>query len=132
MFRNGLTCLLALADVFGENGLKRRQQYDEPPTPDPDVDEVFDKPYGLNLLNDMGLADLPRPQWTSTKWAAGALPESCYLYTQEPDMLEGTCPPSEMEVYSVTYDDCSDPWIICRCGDATGDTRQMMNMLGYV
>ncbi|ROT37780.1 hypothetical protein SODALDRAFT_333533 [Sodiomyces alkalinus F11] len=129
MFRTGLTCLVALTDLFGEYSLGRRQTI---PAPDPNVDEVFDGDDGLYALDDLGLSDLPQAQWTSTRWAEGELPEACYLYTLERDLLGGSCRPSEMQVYSVTYEDCEDPWIICRCGDATGDARTMIRHLGQL
>lgn len=120
-FNSGISCLSTVTNLV------TRQQLN---APDPDIPELFDELEGANVLEDLGLGDLPRVASNVTRWNAGRIPSACYDSIIEPDLLGGSCDPRRVEVYEVTYDDCEEPWVICRCQDADEDLQQLVTDLG--
>lgn len=98
--------------------------------PDEDIPELFDELEGANVLEDLGLGDLPRVSSNIKQWPEGRIPSTCYDLIIEPDLLGGSCDPERVEVYEVTYDDCEEPWVICRCQDADENLDQLVEDLG--
>lgn len=123
MFNSGLTCLAPIAHL-----LNRQDQS----APDQEAPELFSNDIGLNILEDQGLSNFPKTNYNLTLWDAGRIPESCYNITQEPGMVAGICDLRQMDVYNVTYDDCSEPWVICRCSDADEDVDRLATDFGQL
>lgn len=120
-FNSGLTCAASLSNLVTRQTLN---------SPDPDTPELFDNIEGANVLEDLGLGDLPRVSSRIRQWEEGRIPSACYDLITEPDLLGGACDAERTEVYEVTYDDCEEPWVICRCQDADDDVDRLVTDLG--
>lgn len=55
------------------------------------------------------LRELPARESSTSNWKAGWIPEYCYN-----ESLTYGLEPSDFEAKNVFYDDCPDPWAICR------------------
>lgn len=121
----GLTCVAPLANLL------RRQ---DESVPNQNVTELFpDDENGTNSLEDQGFSDWPLPDDRLTKWnESGRLPEACFQVVAGEGNVAGTCDLAKMEVYDVKYDDCDQPWTICRCADADKDINQLVTDLGQL
>lgn len=88
-------------------------------------------PSGLAVLdnrpNGAGLNDMRGVPFESSQWAFGTVPRVCYDAAVE----DGYCNAYELEVYHVTYDDCSDPWTFCRCSDSPLSINAIAERVGY-
>ncbi|KAL4989483.1 hypothetical protein BDW68DRAFT_67172 [Aspergillus falconensis] len=79
----------------------------------------LDKPAltsNLDYLLEGNANSLPTVDSQIAVWASGYIPKDC----QDLGSGEGY-DASEFEVYEVTYDDCSDPWLFCRHRDVEVD-----------
>ncbi|KAL4999355.1 hypothetical protein BDV10DRAFT_57806 [Aspergillus recurvatus] len=79
----------------------------------------LDKPAltpNLDYLLEGNANSLPTVNSQIAVWASGYIPKDC----QDLGSDEGY-DASEFEVYEVTYDDCSDPWLFCRQKDVEVD-----------
>jgi hypothetical protein len=121
----GLTCLPPLANL-----LTRQSDQD---APDQDLEELFTEDEGTNALNDQGLSGWPIPSHNVTKWESGPFPEGCYNITSGQGNVAGSCDVREMDVYDIRYDDCAQPWTICRCPEAANeDINVLVTDLGQL
>ncbi|KAL5332412.1 hypothetical protein BJX70DRAFT_407634 [Aspergillus crustosus] len=76
----------------------------------------LDKPAlssNLDYLLEGNEANLPTVASQISQWEAGSIPKDCKDLGEGEDLSA-----ADFEVYDVTYDDCSDPWLICRHKDA--------------
>lgn len=121
-FNSGISCLSL-------THLATRQVLN---APDEDIPELFDELEGANVLEDLGLGDLPRVPSSVSTWDQGRLPVTCFDLIAEPDLLGGRCDPTLTTVHEVTYDDCEEPWIICQCQDASGSVDRLIEDLGQL
>ncbi|KAL4884501.1 hypothetical protein BJY04DRAFT_182616 [Aspergillus karnatakaensis] len=79
----------------------------------------------LDYLLDGNAANLPEVASQISQWEAGFIPKDCK------DLGEGEgLNAADFEVYDVTYDDCSDPWLICRHKDAEPVIADVANTFG--
>jgi len=65
---------------------------------------------GIEVLNQGylgGLPAIPAPSYTRTRWAWGTVPEACYFEATQ----NNKCNPYDLEVYDVTYNDVSLPYL---------------------
>lgn len=81
----------------------------------------------LNYLHDDLVAHLPLPTGTFFKWPAGWIPGDCQEIVYSKNLLE-----IDLEVYSVHYDDCDAPWILCRHKDSPNPVGYMIDRFGRV
>ncbi|PWW71652.1 hypothetical protein C7212DRAFT_367168 [Tuber magnatum] len=65
---------------------------------------------GPSLNAGLG-ANLPFKAATGNNEWTKSIPQVC----QETTISRSECKPSEMEVFGVTYPDCAQPWVMCRC-----------------
>ena len=80
----------------------------------------------------------PSVKGIATQWAQGRYPQNCYDKARE--AISGTdlrpkCQLHDLEVYDVTYEDCStgrDPWIMCRCSNAELSIQETIDGMGTV
>lgn len=87
---------------------------------------------GLSF-NEDGLYNALTPVSSSyTKWAWGTLPNFCYKSAIPTSGLSSLihCNPYDVEVYDVKYADCSVPWTVCRCNNATWTIDDMVDIIG--
>ncbi|EKD02183.1 hypothetical protein A1Q2_03545 [Trichosporon asahii var. asahii CBS 8904] len=76
------------------------------------------KPYPPGSLNSRLLAGTPEhdssvKNWTESATLQDAIPLACYDAVKREGLN-----PADVEVFTVTYDDCSTPWELCRHQDA--------------
>jgi hypothetical protein len=90
------------------------------PRPSNDLTAIFPLDNSSAVLEGAGLNDLPLISSTLSRWDDGLVPESCAFLLQYPDerLVGGDCSVDTLEVYNLTYTDCSDPWILCQCSEA--------------
>ncbi|KAI0317017.1 hypothetical protein OF83DRAFT_1059383 [Amylostereum chailletii] len=54
-------------------------------------------------------------------------PDLCVQHAQD-----NSCDTSSLQAFTVTYDDCTEPWTICRCSDAQMDQTTLINRFGQI
>lgn len=83
--------------------------------PIPGLDEkvVITDGYDFGAMDAQLLEYLPTRPYTQSKWSPGYIPAGCKSSTERFDYN-----PQDLEVYSVKYDDCEDPWVFCRHKDS--------------
>jgi hypothetical protein len=62
----------------------------------------------------------------ATDTAAQMLPKVCYDAAKN----DKRCDVTNYEVFDITYDDCDDPWTVCRCKDSPMPTKNIAEQLG--
>lgn len=83
------------------------------------------------LTNDLGyleqgnLDNLNPTQSTHTDYQAGSLPADCKYEAGQNNLN-----PADFAAYTVTYDDCQDPWTICRHKDSPVDLITTIDKFG--
>lgn len=95
---------------------------------------VFEDP-GLSVLNDAleAAAGDAHTRRTVTDYAPDVIPVDCHreaLIEKGDGDTSPRCNVPDMEVFSVKYDDCAEPWVFCRCPDAPVTKENMMNQFG--
>ncbi|KAM5344299.1 hypothetical protein ACJ41O_012836 [Fusarium nematophilum] len=130
---HGLTCVLPFSNPLLQSRASSTGTQDGQ-SPSEDLYELFgDDVEGVGYLEDDGLDSLPSVNSEIAQWDAGRIPQACWNVTQakgEDDFVGGSCPLSKLEVYNVTYDDCSDPWVFCRCSDANDNLETVVSDFG--
>lgn len=61
------------------------------------------------------------------------VPAACYSAAASPEKPNSStpnCAVSDLEVLEVTYPDCEEPWIMCRCSNANISRSDMMRQFG--
>ncbi|KAK8045393.1 hypothetical protein PG993_005417 [Apiospora rasikravindrae] len=82
----------------------------------------------LRFNLEAGLYEHLPPIWGYWKgWASGWIPKPCREAAVQKHLN-----PWEMEVYSVKYDDCDEPWTICRHFSDTSSIAMMVETLGKI
>lgn len=122
----GLTCVGPLTRLLARQ---------EDTVPDnQDSPELFDSDEnGTNALEDQGFSDWPEVSDRMTRWEeAGRLPEACYQAIAGDGYVAPGCDLAEVEVYDIKYDDCEDPWTICRCPNGDRDVERLVTDLGQL
>ncbi|KAH7323169.1 hypothetical protein B0I35DRAFT_477053 [Stachybotrys elegans] len=128
----GLTCLLpALSqNPHDPYSLMTRQEL---PVPDKNLDVVFPQEEGNYLLDEDGLSTLPSAASTVVRWEEGLIPQACAEISQDPTSVGDNCSLEKVEVYNVTYADCSEePWVFCRCPDAADNLQDVVTHFGQI
>ncbi|KAM7203798.1 hypothetical protein V8F20_003804 [Naviculisporaceae sp. PSN 640] len=80
---------------------------------------------GLNVLGPGISSNLPLPTATTTLWANGYIPEYCKYEAN----AQGVSP-YDIQVFNITYSDCSTPWVFCRHKDSPTSQNDMVNQFG--
>ncbi|KAL0253211.1 hypothetical protein SLS55_010183 [Diplodia seriata] len=89
----------------------------------PEIDTVFAD--GLGPLDQPLVDNLPLTSYTLNQWAPGWIPADCKA------MIEGqNMSATEMTVWSVTYADCVDPWVMCQHPSAELNLTAMIDLFG--
>ncbi|RPA72888.1 hypothetical protein BJ508DRAFT_334579 [Ascobolus immersus RN42] len=100
-------------------------------TPYKHYSQVFDNI--AETLNDgqwgYGLKDLPKTAYTKKQWDWGKLPRVCFETAQVHNLY---CDPHEVEVYEITYEDCDNPKIFCRCVYAEASIDEVAERVGQI
>ncbi|KAI9874913.1 MAG: hypothetical protein M1830_009135 [Pleopsidium flavum] len=60
-----------------------------------------------------------------THWGPGWIPQDCKQMT-----LDAKLNPADVETYTVHYDDCGDPWILCRHKDSPSPLTNLIDRFG--
>lgn len=76
----------------------------------------------LNYLKDELIAHMPATNATALQWEGGWLPKDC----QDQMVGKYNVSASDIEVYNVTFDDCSAPWIMCRSKDSQQPVEELI------
>lgn len=118
MRHSNLTCLGPLTHLLARQDI---------PVPDQTEPELFPNDNGTNILEGLGLSELPHPDSNVTLWEPGRIPQACVEISGD---VAGECDLTQMEVYDVVYEDCSEPWVICRCSDADENVDRLVQDLG--
>lgn len=131
---HGYTCLSPFLSPPGlgqsPNRLLLRQ---DEIVPSDDFELLFPEEEGNTILEAKGLGDIDGPSSTVSQWDHGRLPRACWeMATSEgPDRyIGGECTVAGIEVYNVTYNDCDEPWIVCRCPEAEDNLDTVVADLG--
>ena len=73
---------------------------------------------------------------TFKRWPAGKYPKTCLMKAKEgiPGTKSPVCPVGNLEVYNVTYQDCTGrkPRVFCRCNNAETSIQEMIHGMGTV
>ena len=75
--------------------------------------EVITDGYDFGAMDKQLLEYLPTKSYTQYQWHPGYIPGGCKNSTKTYHYN-----PQDIEVYTVTYEDCEDPWVICRHKDS--------------
>ena len=88
---------------------------------------------------DLDAKDERKPPYSSStikRWSSGSYPKFCYdtaIAAKASNDPRLNCAINNLEVYNVTYNDCTQyPWTVCRCSDAQLSTQAMVNAFGRV
>ncbi|CEL06014.1 hypothetical protein ASPCAL07126 [Aspergillus calidoustus] len=90
----------------------------------------LDKPAltsNLDYLLEGNTANLPTTSHSIAIWSQGWIPKDCKDLGEGED-LDAT----DFEIYQVSYDDCSDPWLVCRHKEAPNDISAIAETFGRV
>ncbi|KAK4180178.1 hypothetical protein QBC36DRAFT_230129 [Triangularia setosa] len=120
MSHSTLTTLMVILAAFTQYALTQG-----PP------DSLTEKFAGLDFLNTGvggGLNDIPGTSYTMTQRDWGMLPWPCYNTA----FIEGYCDPHDIEVWDVTYNDCSEPKVFCRCNSSPMSMDTLATALGQI
>ncbi|KAF3937730.1 hypothetical protein ABW19_dt0202983 [Dactylella cylindrospora] len=83
-------------------------------------------PNGLSDPFDPGYwSSTTAPQFTFAQWTNGKAPSSCIT-----ELANNGCQSGHAQVYNVTYTDCAQPWIFCRCDNAQMTLSAMIDLFG--
>ncbi|KAK8115956.1 hypothetical protein PG984_012458 [Apiospora sp. TS-2023a] len=116
-----LTFFLFFLGLLGAALGNNNQTNDNPP-PKPVVHPSLDEHLGPALFEH-----LP-PTWGDWKgWASGWIPKPCREAAEQHHLN-----PWEMEVYSVKFTDCDEPWTICRYYNDSSSIAKMVETLGKI
>ncbi|KAH7303265.1 hypothetical protein B0I35DRAFT_465732 [Stachybotrys elegans] len=126
----GLTCLLPLLSRNPQHPHSLIAREDQP-VPDQDLDEIFPDE-GNIVLEQAGLGNLTVTPSNVRRWEAGLIPQACAEISQDRELVAGNCSFDRLEVYNVTYEDCRQPWIFCRCHDADDNFQQVIEDFGRI
>jgi len=81
----------------------------------------------LDYLHDGLVAHLPLATGTFFQWPPGWIPQDCKDIAHKKNLTA-----IDVEVYSVHYDDCDTPWILCRHKDSLNPVGYMIDRFGRV
>ncbi|KAG0642922.1 hypothetical protein HOY80DRAFT_948753 [Tuber brumale] len=82
---------------------------------------------GPSLNPGLG-AKLPFKAATGNNVWTTSIPQVC----QETTISSSECKPSEMEVFGVTYPDCAQPWVMCRCLKSPMSKQTIRDVFGQM
>ncbi|KAL2829044.1 hypothetical protein BJY01DRAFT_228166 [Aspergillus pseudoustus] len=91
---------------------------------------TLDKPAltsNLDYLLDGNTAALPTTAHSIAIWSAGWIPQDCKDLGEGEDLSA-----TDFEVYQITYEDCGDPWLVCRHKEAPNDIFAIAETFGRV
>ena len=89
-------------------------------------------PDGLKYLNPPNLVS-SQVAPKSVRMLPSEVPAACYSAAVSPEKRNSTtqtCAVSDLEVLEVTYPDCEEPWIMCRCSNANISRSDMVRQFG--
>ncbi|KAL2868793.1 uncharacterized protein BJX67DRAFT_349204 [Aspergillus lucknowensis] len=92
--------------------------------------QELDKPAltsNLDYLLEGNTDNLPSVGHSVASWEAGWIPQDCKDLGEGEDLAA-----TDFEVYEVTYDDCADPWLVCRHKEAPNDISAIAETFGRV
>jgi hypothetical protein len=75
-----------------------------------------------------GLNSVPTRDYTIAQWNEGMLPKVCY----DAATNDKRCDKGNYDVYDITYNDCDDPWTVCRCKDSDMALKDIAEQLGRI
>ena len=75
--------------------------------------EVITGGYDFDAMDKQLLEYLPTKSFSKYKWLPGYIPGGCKNSTEKYGYDA-----ADIDVSTVTYDDCEDPWVICRHKDS--------------
>ncbi|KAK4217764.1 hypothetical protein QBC37DRAFT_479401 [Rhypophila decipiens] len=80
---------------------------------------------GLDILGPGISSNLPLTTASSVMWATGYIP----MYCKYEAGAQGVSP-YDIQVFNITYSDCSTPWVFCRHKDSPTSQTDMINQFG--
>ena len=118
MFKMKITTILLLvAGAAGFSALPPEMQH-------PVITPALD--WGGAMEQDL-LAALPARQSKIEPWPAGIIPTSCHMTPwNDTHFFES----ADIAAYSVTYEDCFAPWLICRHKDSQDPIERVVEYFG--
>lgn len=86
-------------------------------------DDSLGKTALLPNFDSISIIDFPRPDQKSVTRVESAVPDSC--------AKDKACK-ATMEVWSMTFEDCGDPWTLCRCSTATSAAVDVLEAVSRI